>query len=104
MYYCAMAEQSPGKHAIDRGFGFAEIAREASPTARACVVRILSIWCGGPVEQEALSASGACAAVAAMLHNGRGAPPPARALPALDLLAAMCFENASVSQVAMNTR
>ncbi|KAI8426050.1 hypothetical protein MSG28_005017 [Choristoneura fumiferana] len=81
-----------------------QIAREASPTARACVVRILSIWCGSPLEQEALCASGACAAVAAMLHNGRGSPPPARALPALDLLAAMCFENASVSQVAMNTR
>ncbi|XP_045766552.1 armadillo repeat-containing protein 8-like [Maniola jurtina] len=82
-----------------------QIAREGSPTARACVVRILSIWCGGPVEQEALCAAGACAAIAALLATrGFSAPPLARALPALDLLAAMCFENANVSQVALNTR
>ncbi|XP_045451113.1 armadillo repeat-containing protein 8-like [Melitaea cinxia] len=82
-----------------------QIAREGSPTARACVVRILSIWCSGPVEQEALCAAGACGAVAALLAcRGYTAPPLARALPALDLLAAMCFENANVSQVALNTR
>ncbi|XP_046968716.1 armadillo repeat-containing protein 8-like [Vanessa cardui] len=82
-----------------------QIAREGSPTARACVVRILSIWCSGPVEQEALCAAGACAAVAALLASrGFSSPPLARALPALDLLAAMCFENANVSQVALNTR
>ncbi|XP_050351538.1 armadillo repeat-containing protein 8-like [Nymphalis io] len=82
-----------------------QIAREGSPTARACVVRILSIWCSGPVEQEALCAAGACAAVAALLASrGYTSPPQARAIPALDLLAAMCFENASVSQVALNTR
>ncbi|CAG4946798.1 unnamed protein product [Parnassius apollo] len=80
-----------------------QIAREGSPTARTCVVRILSIWCGGPVEQEALCAAGACGAAAALLAS-RTSPPPARALPALDLLAAMCFENTSVSQVALNTR
>ncbi|XP_061378216.1 armadillo repeat-containing protein 8-like isoform X3 [Danaus plexippus] len=80
-------------------------AREGSLTARACVVRILSIWCGGPLEQEALCAAGACAAVAALLAaRPDAAPPMARALPALDLLAAMCFENASVSQVALTTR
>ncbi|CAH2090865.1 unnamed protein product [Euphydryas editha] len=82
-----------------------QIAREGSPTARACVVRILSIWCSGPVEQEALCAAGACSAAAALLASNRyTAPPLARALPALDLLAAMCFENANVSQVALNTR
>ncbi|XP_026489080.1 armadillo repeat-containing protein 8-like [Vanessa tameamea] len=82
-----------------------QIAREGSPTARACVVRILSIWCSGPIEQEALCAAGACAAVAALLASrGFSSPPLARALPALDLLAAMCFENANVSQVALNTR
>lgn len=82
-----------------------EIAREGSPTARACVARILSIWCVGPLEQEALCAAGACAAIAAMLATrGFASPPLARALPALDLLAAMCFENANVSQVALNTK
>ncbi|XP_049874186.1 armadillo repeat-containing protein 8-like [Pectinophora gossypiella] len=82
-----------------------QIAREGSPTARSCVVRILSIWCGGPAEQEVLSAAGACAAVAVMITSSRPAgPPAARALPALDLLAAMCFENANVAQLALNTR
>ncbi|KAL0822329.1 hypothetical protein ABMA28_004428 [Loxostege sticticalis] len=84
-----------------------QIAREGSPNSRACVVRILSIWCGGAREQEALCAAGACAALAQALAPGptrSDAPPPARALPALDLLAAMCFENANVSQVALNTR
>ncbi|CAK1544927.1 unnamed protein product [Leptosia nina] len=82
-----------------------QITREGSPTARACVVRILSIWCGGPIEQEALCAAGACNAIAALLAPKGTTPPPiARALPALDLLAAMCFENANVSQVALNTR
>lgn len=78
-----------------------EIAREGSPTARACVVRILSIWCTGAGEQEALCAAGACEAAAALLA---ATPPAAPALPALDLLAAMCFENTSVSQIALNTR
>ncbi|XP_039755676.1 armadillo repeat-containing protein 8-like isoform X2 [Pararge aegeria] len=79
--------------------------REGSSTSRACVVRILSIWCGGPIEQEALCVAGACAAIAALLATrGFTSPPLARALPALDLLAAMCFENANVSQVAINTR
>ncbi|XP_026316772.1 armadillo repeat-containing protein 8-like isoform X2 [Hyposmocoma kahamanoa] len=82
-----------------------QIAREGSPTARSCVVRILSIWCGGPLEQEALCAAGACTAVAALISTGRGSGPPVqRAQPALDLLAAMCFENANVAQVALNTR
>ncbi|XP_063363552.1 uncharacterized protein LOC134652310 [Cydia amplana] len=76
-----------------------QIAREGSDLARGCVVRVLSLWCTGTAEQEALCAAGACGAAAALLHS---APP--RALPALDLLAAMCFENASVSQQAMNTR
>ncbi|XP_038223493.1 armadillo repeat-containing protein 8-like [Zerene cesonia] len=84
---------------------FTQIAKEGSPTSRACVVRILSIWCGGPIEQEALCAAGACSAVATLLApKGVTAPPIARVLPALDLLAAMCFENANVSQVALNTR
>ncbi|XP_047993454.1 armadillo repeat-containing protein 8-like [Leguminivora glycinivorella] len=76
-----------------------QIAREGSDLARGCVVRVLSLWCMGTAEQEALCAAGACGAAAALLHS---APP--RALPALDLLAAMCFENANVSQQAMNTR
>ncbi|XP_047026581.1 armadillo repeat-containing protein 8-like isoform X1 [Helicoverpa zea] len=78
-----------------------QIAREGSPTARACVVRILSIWCGGAGEQEALCAAGACEAAAALLA---ATPPAAPALPALDLLAAMCFENTNVSHIALNTR
>ncbi|CAH0693986.1 unnamed protein product [Spodoptera exigua] len=78
-----------------------QIAREGSPTARACVVRILSIWCTGAGEQEALCAAGACEAAAALLA---ATPPAAPALPALDLLAAMCFENTNVSQIALNTR
>ncbi|XP_026762743.2 armadillo repeat-containing protein 8-like isoform X1 [Galleria mellonella] len=82
-----------------------QIAREGTATARCCVVRILSVWCGGHMEQEALCQAGACAAIAAMLANGRNsAPPLARALPALELLANMCFENGNVSQVALNTR
>ncbi|KAJ2943616.1 hypothetical protein O0L34_g16724 [Tuta absoluta] len=82
-----------------------QIAREGSPTARACVVRILSIWCVGPAEQEALCVAGACGAIAALIANGKAAgPPPARALPALDLLAAICFENANVALEAINTR
>lgn len=83
---------------------FTDIAREGSPTARCCVVRILSIWCGGPLEQEELCAAGACGAVATLLANGRNGPPVARATPALELLANMCFENANVAQVALNTR
>ncbi|XP_023941674.2 armadillo repeat-containing protein 8 isoform X2 [Bicyclus anynana] len=82
-----------------------QIAREGSSTSRACVVRILSIWCGGPIEQEALCVAGACEAIAALLAmRGFTSPPLARALPALDLLAAMCFENANVSQAVINTR
>ncbi|KAL4702423.1 hypothetical protein ACJJTC_003048, partial [Scirpophaga incertulas] len=78
-----------------------QIARLGSVTARACVVRVLSVWCGGAREQEALCAAGVCAALAASL----GPPPPAaHLLPALDLLAAMCFENTDVSQVAFNTK
>ncbi|KAG7295792.1 hypothetical protein JYU34_020847 [Plutella xylostella] len=76
-----------------------QIAREGTPTSRASIIRILSIWCGGSAQQDALCAAGACAAAAAML--GPRAP---QALPALDLLAAMCFENAAVSQCAINTR
>ncbi|XP_072947203.1 armadillo repeat-containing protein 8-like isoform X2 [Epargyreus clarus] len=82
-----------------------QIAREGSPNARACVVRILSIWCGGPTEQEALCSAGACAAIAALLASRPASGPPlGRALPALDLLAAMCFKNANVSEIALNTR
>ncbi|RVE53711.1 hypothetical protein evm_001603 [Chilo suppressalis] len=89
-----------------------QIAREGSGTARACVVRILSVWCGSAREQEALCAAGACGALAAALAPPassapspcRSVAPPARVLPALDLLAAMCFESATVSQVALETR
>ncbi|CAH0729971.1 unnamed protein product, partial [Brenthis ino] len=82
-----------------------EIAQDGSPTARACVVRILSIWCGGPVEQDALCAAGACTAIAALLAcRGFSSPPLARALPALDLLAAMCFENGNVCEVVLKTK
>ncbi|XP_013190820.1 armadillo repeat-containing protein 8 [Amyelois transitella] len=81
-----------------------QIAREGSPTARCCVVRILAIWCGGTLEQEALCAAGACSAIAAMLSNGRNGPPVARATPALELLANMCFENSNVSHVALTTK
>ncbi|XP_041986727.1 armadillo repeat-containing protein 8-like isoform X2 [Aricia agestis] len=76
-----------------------QIAHEGSPTARSCTIRILSVWCAGPPEQDALCAAGACVAVAESL-----AAPPPRALPALDLLSAMCFENASVAQAALTTR
>ncbi|KPI97227.1 PREDICTED: armadillo repeat-containing protein 8-like isoform X1 [Papilio xuthus] len=79
-----------------------QIAREGSLNSRASIVRILSIWCGGPLEQEALSSSGALEAAAALLSSDTS-PPPNLALPALDLLAAMCFENAKVSQIALNT-
>ncbi|XP_075978902.1 armadillo repeat-containing protein 8-like [Anticarsia gemmatalis] len=78
-----------------------QIACDGSATARTCVVRILSIWCCGTAEQEALCAAGACEAAAALMVS---APPAAPALPALDLLANMCFENSNVSQVALNTR
>ncbi|KOB79152.1 Uncharacterized protein OBRU01_00920 [Operophtera brumata] len=82
-----------------------QIAREGPLNARICVVRILSIWCCGPNEQEALCAAGATAAAAALLSPSKTTPPASpRVLPALDLLAAMCFENANVSQVALNTR
>ncbi|CAB3247742.1 unnamed protein product [Arctia plantaginis] len=78
-----------------------QIACDGTPTARTCVVRILSIWCCGTAEQEALCAAGACEAAAALMAS---APPAAPALPALDLLANMCFENANVSQVALKTK
>ncbi|XP_050666551.1 armadillo repeat-containing protein 8-like [Leptidea sinapis] len=82
-----------------------QIAREGSTTARACVVRILSIWCTGAVEQEALCAAGACSAIAALLGSrGNITPSTAKVLPALDLLAAMCFENANVAQVTLTTK
>ncbi|XP_045496136.1 armadillo repeat-containing protein 8-like [Colias croceus] len=84
---------------------FNQIAKEGSPTSQACVVRILSIWCGGPIEQEALCSAGLCSAVAFLLAPmGVTAPPISKVLPALDLLAAMCFENANVSQVALHTK
>ncbi|VVD03512.1 unnamed protein product [Leptidea sinapis] len=74
-------------------------------TPRACVVRILSIWCTGAVEQEALCAAGACSAIAALLGSrGNITPSTAKVLPALDLLAAMCFENANVAQATLTTK
>lgn len=76
-----------------------EIACDGTPTARTCVVQILSVWCCTPAEQEALCAAGGCQAAAAQMATA----PPA-AFPALDLLAKMCFENANVSQVALKTR
>ncbi|KAJ0178139.1 hypothetical protein K1T71_005962 [Dendrolimus kikuchii] len=75
-----------------------QIAREGTPTARACVVRVLSIWCCGSGEQAALAAAGGCGAAAALLSGG------GPACPALDLLTALCFENPNVAQVAYNTR
>lgn len=75
-----------------------QVAREGSPTARVCVVRVLSVWCCGSREQAALVAAGGCEAAAALLAGG------GPALPALDLLAAMCFESPNVAQVAYNTR
>lgn len=75
-----------------------EIACEGTPTSRACVVRVLSIWCCGSGEQAALAAAGGCGAAAALLSGG------GPACPALDLLTALCFENPNVAQVAYNTR
>lgn len=93
-------KQFPVKFAV-----FTEIAREGSPNARVCVVRILSVWCCGPAEQEALCVAGATLAAAALLPTTKCTLPiPLKILPALDLIAAMCFENSNVSQVALNTR
>lgn len=77
------------------------LARDGSVRARTCVVRVLSIWCRSTEEQEALCAAGACDAAAALMACTPAIGP---ATPALDLLASMCFENANVSQIALNTR
>lgn len=83
----------------------AEIAREDSQEARTSVIRVLAVWCSGTVEQEALTCAGACSAAAAMLVvPPRSVPSPSRLVPALELLAAMCFKNPNVAQVALNTR
>ncbi|XP_004931674.1 armadillo repeat-containing protein 8 isoform X2 [Bombyx mori] len=82
-----------------------QIAREDSQEARTSVIRVLAVWCSGTVEQEALTCAGACSAAAAMLVvPPRSVPSPSRLVPALELLAAMCFKNPNVAQVALNTR
>lgn len=84
------------------------VATDGSAMAKSCVARLLSIWCAGSAEQEALCTAGACDAIARLLappaHRPDRSPPPSLALPALDWLAAMCFENVKVSQVAVNCR
>lgn len=70
---------------------------------KSCVARLLSVWCAGPGEQGALAAGGACDAIAALLARPPPADPSSLTLPTLDWLAAMCFENAHVSQMAVET-
>lgn len=60
------------------------------------------MWCCGKSEQEALAEAGACNAAAALL--AAASPPSPLTLPTLDWLAAMCFENPAVSQMAVEAK
>ncbi|XP_077292989.1 armadillo repeat-containing protein 8-like isoform X2 [Arctopsyche grandis] len=78
------------------------VAQNGTLVGKSCVARLLSVWCSGKSEQEALAEAGACNAAAALL--AAASPPSPLTLPTLDWLAAMCFENPAVSQLAVEAQ
>lgn len=79
-------------------YSFSGVAQNGTLVGKSCVARLLSVWCTGKTEQEALAEAGACAAAAALLASAT--PPSPLTLPTLDWLAAMCFENPTVARTA----
>lgn len=80
------------------------MAKTGTIVGKSCVARLLSVWCVGSQEQDLLCSAGACDAVAGLLAVSGVSCASSLTLPALDWLAAMCFENVNVSQTAAEAR